>query len=73
MRRMEDSKPPYVLNVFMSHNAKEFVNEIVGGSIPKEFIPRLLSWYKVALPTAPKPTTTTSKLDLFIKSYYYKK
>ena len=29
MRRMEDSKPPYVLNVFMSHNAKEFVNEIV--------------------------------------------
>ena len=29
MRRMEDSKPPYVLNVFMSHNAKEFVNEVV--------------------------------------------
>jgi len=29
MRRIEDSKPPYVLNVFMSHNAKEFVNEIV--------------------------------------------
>ena len=26
---MEDSKSPYVLNVFMSHNAKEFVNEIV--------------------------------------------
>lgn len=29
MRRIDDSKPPYVLNVFMSHNAKEFVNEIV--------------------------------------------
>ena len=29
MRSLEDSKPPYVLNVFMSHNAKEFVNEIV--------------------------------------------
>ena len=29
MRRMEESKPPYVLNVFMSNNAKEFVNEIV--------------------------------------------
>ena len=29
MRRIEESRPPYVLNVFMSHNAKEFVNEIV--------------------------------------------
>jgi hypothetical protein len=29
MRRIEENKLPYVLNVFMSHNAKEFVNEIV--------------------------------------------
>jgi len=29
MRRIEESKPPYVLNVFMSHNSQDFVNEIV--------------------------------------------
>lgn len=29
MRKTDESRPPYVMNIFMSHNSSDFINQVV--------------------------------------------